>query len=314
MGSGWEPIFDEAAVANDVDRLVAELSRGRPGDQIRARFAEWIPAGAMGTAITARVRSCLTRPVPSSFIRLGDGEGNVLGFDDVDYPALGRFSASEISRLHFGASHVFAADPELRTSLIEAIRNADLVGVPNPFRIRRLLGGSRKTDRVRGLFGVYSVLKYLEAHTDDLRIGTKTGAFEFHRALLPHLHALVREQEIGLVCSYPNLPDAFQRRLGTRSVAFHAVPRVGRGSHDSGHYPLRYRELIDELSDAQPTRLYLVGAGMPGKVYCDVIRSAGGVALDIGSTMDVLAGVRSRSNITPEVLSEFQIVESAEAP
>jgi hypothetical protein len=60
--------------------------------------------------------------------------------------------------------------------------------------------------------------------------------------------------------------------------------------------------------------LHLVGAGMPGKVYCHIIRSAGGIALDIGSTMDVLAGVRSRPNITPELLSEFKIVEDAETP
>jgi hypothetical protein len=314
MGSGTELTVDDPEVAGDFDRLVAELGQAKPGDRLRGRFAEWIPGGSMGTTIAARVRSCVVGRVPGSFIRLGDGEGNVLGLDDVDYPALGRFSASEISRLHFGAAEVLAANPELRDSLDAAIRNADLVGVPNPFRIRRLLGESRRRDRVRGLFGVYSVLKYLEGHADDLRLGTKTGALEFHRALLPHLHAMVREQEIGLVCSYPDLAEAFQRRLGTRSVAFHAVPRAGRGSEDSGHYPIRYRELIDELSEAQPAMLYLVGAGMPGKVYCDVIRSAGGVALDIGSTMDVLAGVRSRPNITPEVLSEFRIVEAAEAP
>jgi hypothetical protein len=314
MGSGSELTVDDPAVAGDFDRLVTELRQVKPGDQLRTCFAEWIPAGAMGTAIAARVRSCLTDRVPGSFIRLGDGEGNVLGLDDADYPTLGRFAAREISRLHFGAPEILLADPELRITLIEAIRNADLVGVPNPFRIERLLGEPARGDRVRGLFGVYSVLKYLDHHTDDLRLRTKTGTLEFHRALLPHLHALVRERELGLVCGYPDLPEAFRRHLGATNVTFHPVPRAGRGSQDSGHYPRRYRELIDELSRAQPATLYLVGAGMPGKVYCDVIRSAGAVALDVGSTMDVLAGVRSRPNITPELLSEFRIVEPAAAP
>jgi len=314
MGSGSELSVDDPGVAGDFDRLVAELGRVRPGSQLRNEFADWIPAGSMGTAIAARVQSCLKGRVPGSFIRLGDGEGNVLGLEDADYPTLGRFSACEISRLHFGAPEVLIEDPELRSSLITAIRGADLVGIPNAFRIQRLLGQTSRGDRVRGLFGVYSVLKYLEHHTDDLRLRKKAGALEFHRALLPHLHALVRGREMGLVSAYPDLPEAFQRHLEARGVTFHPVPRAGRGSQDSGHYPLRYRELLDELSKAQPATLYLVGAGMPGKVYCDVIRSAGGVAIDIGSTMDVLAGVRSRPNITPDLLSEFKIVEAAEAP
>jgi GT-D fold-like domain len=313
MGSGSLTV-DDPAVAGDFDRLVAELDRVRPGDQLRHDFADWIPAGAMGTTISARVRSCLTDHVPGSFIRLGDGEGNVLGLDDPDYPALARFSASEISRLHFGAPGVLEADPKLRSSLIEAIRGADVVGMPNAFRIQRLLGGTFRGDRVRGLFGVYSVLKYLERHADDLNLGSKSGALEFHRALLPHLRALVHGRALGLVCGYPDLPEAFRRRLGARTVTSHPVPRAGRGSQDSGHYPRRYRELVDELSNARRGMLYLVGAGMPGKVYCNVIRSAGGIALDIGSTMDVLAGVRSRPNITPELLSEFKIVDAADAP
>jgi len=33
-------------------------------------------------------------------------------------------------------------------------------------------------------------------------------------------------------------------------------------------------------------RVYLVGAGILGKMYCDVIKQRGGVAIDIGAVID----------------------------
>jgi hypothetical protein len=64
----------------------------------------------------------------------------------------------------------------------------------------------------------------------------------------------------------------------------------------------------------QPGILYLVAAGMPGKVYCEAIRRNGGVALDIGHSIDVLAGVGGRKNITRDVLDRYQIVTAPEHP
>jgi hypothetical protein len=53
---------------------------------------------------------------------------------------------------------------------------------------------------------------------------------------------------------------------------------------------------------------------MPGKVYCEAIRQHGGIALDIGHSIDVLAGVGGRQHVTKEVLDRYQIVEASEHP
>jgi O-methyltransferase len=83
---------------------------------------------------------------------------------------------------------------------------------------------------------------------------------------------------------------------------------------DNGHFPGRYRELLDELREVQPGVLYIVAAGMPGKVYCEAIRRHGGIALDIGHSIDVLAGVGGRKHVTKDVLDRYQIVKAPERP
>ncbi|MDY6885713.1 MAG: hypothetical protein SWL02_18320 [Pseudomonadota bacterium] len=40
--------------------------------------------------------------------------------------------------------------------------------------------------------------------------------------------------------------------------------------------------------------VYLVGAGILGKVYCHQIKKSGGIALDVGSVPDVWVGKPSR--------------------
>jgi hypothetical protein len=78
---------------------------------------------------------------------------------------------------------------------------------------------------------------------------------------------------------------------------------------DTGHYPGRYSVLVRELRRAQPRMLYFVAAGMLGKICCDVIRGAGGVAVDIGSVADLWAGVRSRRMFSNEELERWRIVD-----
>jgi hypothetical protein len=48
-----------------------------------------------------------------------------------------------------------------------------------------------------------------------------------------------------------------------------------------------HRRLKTELANARPGVLYLVGAGVPGKICCELIKRAGGVALDIGTVVDI---------------------------
>jgi hypothetical protein len=59
-----------------------------------------------------------------------------------------------------------------------------------------------------------------------------------------------------------------------------------------------YREQLEDVLNRQlvefPGMLYLVGGGLYGKLHCQLIKSQGGIALDIGSLVDAWLGIPSR--------------------
>ena len=100
--------------------------------------------------------------------------------------------------------------------------------------------------------------------------------------------------------------------MGARSVDLRPVPRQakyrGDPGSDTGHWPQRYHELLEELREIEPGRLWFVAAGMVGKPYCEAIREAGGIAVDIGHAADIWVGMRTRSYDQSEVLATWSIV------
>jgi hypothetical protein len=57
-----------------------------------------------------------------------------------------------------------------------------------------------------------------------------------------------------------------------------------------------YPEIVERVrASSRPGTLVLVGAGIIGKILVDEARQCGAVALDVGSLLDYVAGVKSRS-------------------
>jgi len=73
------------------------------------------------------------------------------------------------------------------------------------------------------------------------------------------------------------------------------------------HYPNRYNEICDSLHRQAPLngRLFLVGAGGLGKIYCEVVRSLGGIAFDLGALLDGWDGLITRPYL--ESIQEFRL-------
>jgi hypothetical protein len=269
-------------------------------ERVRDSFGEYIPTRACGPAILRRIEDCVVRGREASFLRLGDGEGNLLALGLDQYPALADYCAREVSVMHFGAPDVLlSAGAELRRDFHLALRNAEVIGLPGRFSLRFLLAMRKQRLDLRAMYGVGSVYFYLQRFGDDLALREKAGSSSaFHQSLLPHYQALIEGRDIGLVSCHLELVQGLQRHMGARSVDFYPVPRQAKiidgEVTDTDHYPTRYRALLEELRGARPGIVYFVAAGMPGKVYCDAIRAAGGIAVDIGATADIWAGVRSR--------------------
>ena len=257
---------------------------------------------------------CVTEGRPASLIRLGDGEGNLLALGLDEHQHLARACARGASWRHLGDPEAYFADPtDLRPALHDALRTADVIGFPGPFHLPHLV---ERTSAARPTFGVASVLQYLLFFAEDLGLGTKIAAdSDFHHDLLPEYPGLVAGRRVGLVSCHERLVRLLRNKLRATEVVFHAVPKQAvlrrNRMRSTGHYPDRYVELIDELGHAEPGTLYLVAAGILGKIYCGVLRRAGAVAVDIGSAADVWTGVRSRWSIKPATLDRWRLTNPA---
>ena len=53
---------------------------------------------------------------------------------------------------------------------------------------------------------------------------------------------------------------------------------------------MMFNSMCEKLSDytqrSRPGSVFLVGAGVLGKIYVDIIKTNGGIAVDMGSTLD----------------------------
>ena len=56
------------------------------------------------------------------------------------------------------------------------------------------------------------------------------------------------------------------------------------------HFPDRFFDIEKEIKKiVNPGSVVLIGAGILGKIYCDIVKNSGGIALDVGSLMDAIA-------------------------
>ena len=101
-------------------------------------------------------------------------------------------------------------------------------------------------------------------------------------------------KDIALVTHTLNLSPDFYNYFQFNSVLFIPVPGEtwSRNTDLSSHYPFRYDELLNYFSNAHcKNRLFLIGAGVLGKIYCSKIKKNGGVAIDFGAVLDGWNGV-----------------------
>jgi hypothetical protein len=308
------PITDSALA--EFSELVAGFDGAAAWNAAVAAFGEYIPEGQdldPWAQIAARIERCVKDGRPASFIRLGDGEGNLLSLGLGEQPALAEHCVRVVSLRHFGDPDLLVgAGPELLGAFHAALRNADLIGFPGPFGAQMMLKRSTPKAYARPIQGLVAVHRYLTRFADDLRLGPKTGApARFHRGLLPHYQDLISGRRVGIVTCHDELAEGVRARMGAAGVDLRRVPRqaiVAESGGDTGHWPGRFRELSAELRGIEPGTIWFVAAGPLGKIYCDVIRAAGGIAVDIGHAADIWAGVKSRVYDQTELLATWRIV------
>jgi len=309
------PYFDLSKVPESEFDRALELIFARPEDyDVHAQVLYYKDLGlkVIRDPTTSRLRRyarvALEERKPLSAIRVSDGELGVLTFGAFDdTPNLDRFIAVD-SLLK--QSDSFVLDDTwllvIRDLLLGAIAQADVVGVPGfwledgPTRaFRRSPEKMRASFREwpRGVYGDWKGRIYMpELARQGYLDGKVVGSNYFYLAFLSGLDELVSlASSVFLMTAHPNLEEAFRRRYPDKPLRSLRIGRRDDPRRRKSRTPYFLAEYHDALPRDLTGALCLVGGGPWSLIYCSWIRQRGGVALDIGSGADLLAGEITRS-------------------
>ena len=232
------------------------------------------------------VKRRMDQGTPCSVVRLGDGEGIVLGYPEFT----NRRDVDEYLLRWIRTKDVAEADVrQLVDALRAAVKDADIVGLPRP--------------RLMGYRSYRAVTQAIEAF--NLRSASTLVTYTPLQRLLQYAllyrPLLQGVRFLGLI-SCRDIAEELQALFGIRATRWYGVRGEDvthftdfdidqPGPIETMHYPDGYRQLYEELTVPFPGALFLVGAGAFGKIYCHWIKQRGGVAIDIGSLFDSWAGV-----------------------
>jgi hypothetical protein len=250
--------------------------------------------------IVTRIEEALRAAAPCSVIRLGDGEANLMMVARAacPTPALARWAAEALVRLQADAFEPTAALlEEVGRAIAASAQTADIVGVlglwvptrPRPEELVQYLGVDP-----RGMSGQLWGREIALELDRELPPSTIFASAHLYLAVLAGLERLVGAAR-RVVCVTGR--DAAVAVLRTRFPNAE-ISQVAVGVTREEQTPLPAAPGFLDRTRARlhggPGILHLVGAGPWAEIYCDWIKGEGGVAVDIGSGFDLLAGLETR--------------------
>jgi hypothetical protein len=238
---------------------------------------------------------------PLSLIRLGDGEAYAF-----DPPPMRSVSAATFAeedetreRMVWGAIPAPHVRRRIKAECFEAIAHADILGVPGVHRLIRDRGrsGTRMGDnrQQRGVAAVLHAVRRQLPKSHRLYTEEYVNQVLFTPAFIEELAAAAKR--VIVVGCWPRTRFAVEILSDAEFVLI--PPSQCVDDAQTGDFrPLfeSYGEIIEDIRGrSAPGTLVLVGAGLIGKIFLHAARTVGAVALDIGSTMDYLAGRMTRA-------------------
>ena len=214
-----------------------------------------------------------------SRIRLNDGESALLG-----YSKCGSLSKRDyFLNRWWGTTEIRGEDLlRLREEIFAAARNSDILGIPAHDH------GTREDMR-----NVYKIVEENHLYNDDTRLTSALISIHlFERGVIAEV---VRdEHRIGLITATDNLPDTIAAECHVEEITTVLLPGQHSVFHQERHFPDHHDRIKGEIQVTHPGMVFLIGAGPPGKVYADIVRRGGGIALDVGSVLDCWSGRMTR--------------------
>jgi len=237
--------------------------------------------------IESRIMSAIRSGSPLGVIRLGDGEGLLLGWPEVRKNKRANRALNYQLVKWFGLKNGSAHQKkQMRSILRKAIQRANIIGVPKP-RKKGLWSFAHKQIAGSRLIKPSHVLTDTDIHVNLHRSGA------LYRAILA-------AESVTIVTCRASVKPQLEAFTGKR-VKLIQIPEgrhveSGRATpKNTKHWESRsqYRKACHTAG----TQLVLVGGGVLGKIYTTDASRGGAVAIDIGSLFDGWAKFGSRSHL-----------------
>ncbi len=245
---------------------------------------------------------------PFSLLRAGDGEGNVLSLTlPRSLPECDMKCLNLMFHIMDRQAVSLSDGESISSSMASAFENADVIGT-RLFRHGDEKGAFDETSwflaalsdgEIRGSVGALKAIQFLDSLVSKNKVRGRilTSAW-IHLYLIGKLDKLIESAESLVVISgRRELAAIFLNRYKNKIIEFIDIPLQAsecKVNDRVKHYPGHYVEVISKLQKNLCGALVLVGAGIFGKIYCDIAKKSGGIAVDMGSAFDLLAGHSTR--------------------
>ena len=233
---------------------------------------------------------------PAAAVRFGEGEGRLLAVNPHDEASVrtARRKLYKQTGLSFPKDEIL----KVRDLIREAMNGADILGLH--------ADGNFSAEHSEWMEFIGSFYEDRVART---RAAAHIGHCLFHQDLDQALPDLLEGVTRVSVVSCRDVRARLIAEHRLEEVAVYQVPsqfimRAIDGDyearlHDVPIWPDFYNHLESTLTVHETGEVFLVGAGLFGKSLCVRIRERGGIALDMGSTLDRLAGKSTRGRRRP---------------
>ena len=259
------------------------------------------------------LKEALANRRPYSAVRIGDGEANFLAYGQfprtphLNHLAMRDSINQQQDRFEASASWMTLLGDLMRAS----IETADLVGVLGLWRPagRRDLDLTpvlaRMDSDLRGVVGHWRGVDLLigMAEAGDLE-GKTIASAHFYFAALADLDAIIDQAE-RIVCLTDKTASVEILKSRVANKPIDHVPVGSGGAQGPAFFGAVQAALPQDMAGV----LALIGAGPWAEIYCRWVKARGGVALDLGSGFDIIAGAHTRAahnSVDAAILEKFR--------
>lgn len=289
----------ETQIQSDPSETIHHLVRQKPAARgfgsVRLEPMEAILSNACGVknfellspeAMCSVFSHHIEEKIPLSYIRFNHCEPRVLGLDYVFNIA----DVNDTAKLQWGRDNVTTNEvTDISDALRKSVRNADVVGIPrNVNTINKKLSVLENS-----CFVLFRDFRLLQPNARFIHVNAHLSLGESST-----FYNVLRSARTVNLISGRNVVAGLSARIGRSDINWISIPVEhghAQGDQTGNHFPEAFNAIIHQLrTTVRPGDLYLVGGGVLGKIYCDVVRAAGGIGLDIGSLFDAWAGKSTR--------------------